>query len=244
MHKNQTPSISSCGSCYMLKNCLMAKADLANMLQESIELHARIAHANEYISTDFIEKNQIIIVRTGAVIKEYADAKGSISLIDIYYPGDMIVDYSETEVHYTIRLKSIETSSLCYLNTSVFNITPLYTEFLTIRLKNLEESNSFKQFLLVHKDPIKRVLLFILTIVKKKHAFLCDDIEIKINLSRKQIGIYLGLAEETVIRALRYLSDLGLLNVNSKNFIIPQYKKLINFYTISQNDSTKSQEAH
>ncbi|WP_162262307.1 Crp/Fnr family transcriptional regulator [Legionella worsleiensis] len=227
----------------------MSKADLSTMQPDTFQLKSSIAHANEYIATDFIEKNQFIIVRTGAIIKEYIDSEGTASLVDIYFPGDIIAGNPEIAMSYSMRLKSVETSSLCYLNTYIFDTHHhLYTGFLKIRLKNLEESNAFKQLLLTYKDPIKRVLLFILTIVKKKHVFLCDDIEIKINLSRKQIGTYLGLAEETVIRSLRFLSELGLLHVNSKNFIIPQYKKLVQYYKISNTcdpaETSKTDKTH
>ena len=209
----------------------MSTVVLEKMNLDIFGINFEIFQANEPITSKFILENKVVIVRTGTVIKEFIYKKDVLSLFDIYFPGEIICLDPKYTNQFDMKLKSLETSSLCFLNTEALEQHKnLYSKYLKKRLNYLEDSNFFKQLLLTQRNPLKRVTLFILTIIKKKQLIVYDNIQLKINLSRKQIGLYLGLAEETIVRSFGQLSQLELIIINSKNYTIPNYKKLLDFY--------------
>ena len=223
-----------CRSCTIKKQCFMPSVVLERISLDQLELKFEIFQANELVLSKVLLENKILIVRTGSLFKELIYKKNKLSLFDIYFPGEVFCLDSNFMTPFDVKIKSLETSSICFLNaSSVEQNKNIYCHYLKSRLNYLEDNNYFKQLLLTQRNPIKRVTLFFLTIIKRKQLIVYDDIQLKINLSRKLIGLYLGLAEETIVRSLSQLSQLNLIIVNNKNYIIPNYQELFNYYAES-----------
>lgn len=218
-------------TCIMMRHCIMSQNFSGHVRSDSFSIISEVFHENQpIISKGFLDKKTAII-KTGIIVSNCIDANGIRSIHDIYFPGNIINHLPKTSQLHPIELKTIETSCLCFFNNELLEQhNALYIRSLKKQLDFFQDSNSFKQKIISQRNPAKRVALFILTIIEKKKFNIFDNIQIKINLTRQQIGIYLGLVEETIVRALRQLCQLELLEVRSKNFIIPKYHKLLDFY--------------
>ena len=226
--KNQ---IDDCKSCIIAKRCIVSRILQEDIEHNFLDIVSEVYHAYETIPLDNIIEENVAIVRTGAIISNYKNFNKEITLCDLYFPGDIIGFLPKVDDYSTIELNSIETSSLCFFKKDLLEShEKIYIDCLKKILAYFSENNLYKKKLLFQRNPEKRVAMFLLTIIEKKNLNSFDNIQFKINLTRMQMGLYLGIAEETVVRALRYLCLLELLEVKGKNFIIPQYKKLSAFY--------------
>lgn len=220
-----------CQTCTMMKYCIVSTEKSGSVNFYSLPITSEVFHENELILSKNLLNKRTAIVRAGILISNNKDSNGGCSLHDIFFPGDIISNVPKLTNIYKMELKTIETSCLCFFNNDMLEQhTNLYIRSLKKQLDFYQEANAYKHKLLSQRNPVKRVALFLLTIIEKKKLNTSESIQFKINLSRQQIGLYLGLVEETIVRALRQLSQLELLQVQSKNFKIPQHHKLLEFY--------------
>ena len=210
----------------------MSLVKAQNLNKGTYEISSHVMHENELISYEPDQEITNAIVRTGMLISNCKKTKKDPMIINMYFPGD-VISYDAMKVNDCDQMeyKSIETSSLCFLDSAALQYHhSLQVDSLQKQLYFSNEGLMFKQMLLNQRNPMKRVAFFIINIINKKQLEEFDNIQLKINLSRKQIGMYLGLVEESIVRALRKLYQMDLLMVNTRNYLIPSYKKLLEFY--------------
>lgn len=215
----------------MMKWCIVSSVALEEGYLKALDIKSTVFHEHDVIDYTNALNNKIAVVRTGVIILNYKNNYKEPLLHEMYFPGDIIGPISKRLSLNQIELKPIETSSLCFFdNLLLEQQVNVYVHSLKKQLSFFQEIQMYNKMLLMQRNPAKRVALFLLTIIEKKKLVVYDNIELKINLSRLQIGFYLGLVEETVVRALRQLSQLELLKVSGKHFIISNYQKLSDFF--------------
>lgn len=223
--------IENCQTCTIKKQCIISSIKSETITISALDIISEVFHEHELVTLeDIIKEKKIALVRTGVFTTNSKNSNNEIILRDLYFPGDIIGFLPKTDEFSTVELHSIETSSLCFFyNDLLEKQTRIYIDCLKKIITYFSDNHNYKKKLLSQRNPEKRVAMFILTIIEKKKLNTHDNIELKINLSRIQIGLYLGIVEETVVRALRHLCLLKLLDVKGKHYIIYRYSKLLDF---------------
>lgn len=223
--------VENCQTCTINKQCVISSIKSEPLIIASLDISSEVYHEQELVALeDIVKEKKIAVVRTGIFTTNSRNSNNEITLRDLYFPGDIIGFLPKTEEVSIVELYSLETSSLCFFyNDLLKKQTTIYIDCLEKIIRYFSDNNNYKKKLLSQRNPEKRVAMFILTIIEKKKLNTHDNIELKINLSRIQIGLYLGIVEETVVRALRHLCVLKLLDVKGKHYIIYRYSKLLEF---------------
>lgn len=215
--------------------CIIPYGEMDQSQQPSDLLSAAnkyaIYHPDEEVFPEDVELDgYVAIVRTGLVASQFKHPKHHEFIESIYFPRDLIEFNSRSEHSKPLSFKSMDTTNLCFFKFDLLkNQEKLYISYLEKRSAFIAEVLSFNKAVLVEYNAEKRVVLFLLYVIDKKGLKGHDDVEFKINLTRLQIGFCIGLAEETIVRAIRNLVKNGLIKVKGKCFFIPCYQVLVDY---------------
>ncbi|MGE0859748.1 MAG: Crp/Fnr family transcriptional regulator [Gammaproteobacteria bacterium] len=165
-------------------------------------------------------RRSFFLVRSGSAKSFRVNENGQEDVMGFHFPTDMIGAASLEHRQYTESVVLLERSTLCEvpaheLEVLLRNDAALLHSFFS-KLAQSFEAERHARVRLHHASADERVADFLLELSTRFHAIGRDADTLFLSMSRYDIANYLGLAAETVSRALGRLQDAGVIAVKGK----------------------------
>lgn len=166
----------------------------------------------------------LYVVRSGVLKTVVDDAGGGSQIIGFHLPGEIVgVDALAYEVH-QCSAEALERSSICQLAASeIENVVSRIPALMRQIVRAVSHEVVFEQGHLVvmgRQQAQERVAIFLRGLSDRYARLSLDPHVLVLSMSRYDIANYLGLAVETVSRALTRMEAAEVLRVNRKQITI------------------------
>jgi CRP/FNR family transcriptional regulator len=171
----------------------------------------------------------IIAIKAGTAKTITVDTDGNEYITGLLLPGELLgFDGLASDIHRCSAI-ALETLNYCKLPSEQLDelcrrVPNLLKELFRHASARLDDET--EQTVLNKRPAEERIAAFLLHLSdrQKKRGF--SAVNLKLSLTRQEIGNYLGLALETVSRHLRSLQDAGLIVVDHRQIHIVDFERL------------------
>lgn len=161
-----------------------------------------------------------VIVHSGCIMVYRVSPAGEEEVLQFALPGDLIGLEAISSGRHALHARALDEALCCRIPCSSagnFADPPGLSRRLLLRASNIISRGQSRPR---HEDPAGSVLAFLLDIGMRLGREEGVDgercLQIRLPMSRLDIGRYLGFAEETVCRAMRRLEEQGLVEVRGR----------------------------
>jgi CRP/FNR family transcriptional regulator len=163
-------------------------------------------------------------LRSGSAKAIFDDGNGSESVMGFLLPTDLIGAGSMQQPVYYDSVVTLERSAFCVVSTedltALCRENPAIQDSFLSKITDRIQTERHARIRLDHTTAEQRLADFILELSERMHRLGRDRDVLYLSMSRSDIGTYLGLASETVSRALRRFADAGAISVRVKQLQI------------------------
>lgn len=222
MLQNNVPAVI-CKNCALYRTAQvlgLESPDCSSLDQVVIRNHP--IHKNEILYAEGDAFRYLYLVHSGSCISHATLAGENRQIMGFYLPGEIagIEDIGQGRCSHTIR--ALETGSVCQLDFTGLDgaITP--AELIRVQHYLLQAAATHSRLLQRERalsglpSAEQRVAAFLLNLSSRFQAHGLPADAFRLPMSREEIASYLGLAMETVIRALKQLERKRLLDIKAK----------------------------
>jgi len=223
--------VLSCYTCNIKGGCLAEQLTIAHDHSYQIVKNRKVLSKGDYIFRGGDDAKAIYVVSSGSVKSYMLMENGEEQVLNFYMPGDVFgLDAMGGNRHVSSTV-ALENATVCKLPLSGLQDRVLGQGFLNMIAENLLRDHNL-MLMLARKDADGRLASFLVDMSKRseKYGYASDDYSvdvIKLSMTRQDIANYLGLAIETVSRALRRFQDSGMLEVTRRKVKIYDYNCLL-----------------
>ncbi len=223
--------VLSCYTCHIKGGCLAEQLTIAHDHSYQVVKNRKVLTKGDYIFRGGDDAKAIYVVSSGSVKSYMLMENGEEQVLNFYMPGDVFgLDAMGSNCHISSTV-ALENTTVCKLPLSGLQDRVLGQGFLNMIADNLLRDHN-QMLMLARKDADGRLASFIVDMSKRieKYGYTSDDYSvdvIKLTMTRQDIANYLGLAIETVSRALRRFQDSGMLEVTRRKVKIYDYNCLL-----------------
>jgi len=223
-----TPS-SPCEMCLLNRNCVgsqIRKAFADSSRFRSFRSFSVKSYEHLYFSGDQIEA--LYIVKSGSFKTYVTNQGGDEQIINFHLAGDILSLDALPTHHFQSSAVALEASSLCVIPSLYFEnlVKEFVPDWLIDVLMGQLSQQQRKMSSLGKKNARRRIAAFLCDISDNYQALGYSGREIRLNMSREDIGNYLGLASETISRMLTKMRKEGVVKLNRQNVKIVDYEQL------------------
>ncbi len=234
-------SASACQYCKLRKTCIASEIEQdINSNSHHINHHSSLVNQGEhlYFSGDPLEA--IYIVKSGAFKSYLINSDGHEQIVDFHLPGDILGFDAIAAHHFESTAVALERSSICTLPVSqiehlIKELVPNW--FMTVLTSTLNQQQR-NISVLGKKDAKARLAAFLWDMSKNLQSLGFSKKNLRLNMSRQDIGNYLGLASETISRIFTKLQQDGVLEIDKREIKIIDFDLLSD---LADKDCTNSQ---
>lgn len=223
--------VLSCLSCSIKGGCLAEQLTIAHDHSYQVVKNRKVLTKGEHIFRGGEDAKEIYVVSSGSVKSYMLMENGEEQILNFYLPGDVFgLDAMGSNCHISSSI-ALEDTALCKLPLSGLQDRVLGKSFLNLIAENLIHDHNL-MLMLARKDADGRLASFLIDMTKRveKFGYVEKDYSvdvIKLSMTRQDIANYLGLAIETVSRALRRFQDNGMLKVSRRKVTIYDFNSLL-----------------
>ena len=212
-----------CDQCSLVKDCFavqMKRKFVDNSHHKSPRIQTLKNNEHLYLMGDKTET--FYIVKSGSIKTYLTNERGDEQIMNFHLPGELLGLDSLVNHEFESSAVALEYSTLCALpltdlEQALTTLVPDYIMDLLIgKLKKQQRNLS----VLGKKDGQKRLAAFLVGISENVKLLGYSERHLKLNMSRQDIGNYLGLASETVSRLLTKMQQEGLLKLDRRDLTI------------------------
>ncbi len=218
--------VLSCHTCTIKGGCLAEQLTIAHNHSYQVVKNRKVFAKGKHIFCGGDDAKAIYVVSSGSVKSYMLMENGEEQVLNFYMPGDVFgLDAMGSNCHISSTV-ALETTTVCKLPLSDLQDRVLGQGFLNMISENMLRDHNLK-LMLASKDADGRLASFLVDMSKRieKHGR-CADV-IKLTMTRQDIANHLGLAIETVSRALRRFQDSGMLDVTRRKVKIYDFNCLL-----------------
>jgi CRP/FNR family transcriptional regulator len=216
----------SCDNCRMRLLCLPAAMDSHHLDSlEGIIEHRRTLESGETLYKQNDSFTSIYAILTGSIKTYTTHEDGWIRITGCHLPGEIFGFSGIDAKFYRSTARALEDTLVCEipfdeLQILCRKIPDLQSRILHLMSQRLVEDHELAaQFL--HKRPArKRIAAFIISISTRAARRGEPAMELRLPMSRTDIGNYLGITLETVCRELSRLEKAGIIALNKRDLTI------------------------
>jgi CRP/FNR family transcriptional regulator len=184
-------------------------------------------------------------VKSGALAAMTPDGQGGSKIHGFYFPGDILgLDAIESS-RYQQTVVALEKSSICKLD---YNNAPLLGEHqagfyqqLIQAMSHQLMSERWTSLLLGTQSTEQRLAAFVLYLSSQLKARGLPHLDFRMPMTRRDIADYLGMAMETVSRAISGLQKKGLVVLQGRNTAISNLEALLQLASLKVDLSALSE---
>lgn len=160
----------------------------------------------------------VYLLHSGA-FKNLAVLEGQESqVVDFRLPGDVLGIAAMGSGRYPFTAEALEASHLCRISIELGEQRCLHPDLIVTMSRQLQRIQ-WASVMLRTQNAEQRVIHFLLDVARSMHPDSRPPGEMRLPMSRKDIANYLGVAVETVSRALHRLQDEGLLTTSGRKLM-------------------------
>lgn len=235
----------SCGNCNLHELCLPRGLDSSDLEKlDRVTRRVRPLHKGDVLFRPGDSLTSLYAVRSGCLKLYISSNEGEDQITGFYLPGEILgLDGVESDVH-TCTAVALETSTLCafpYKNLYEIckHVPALHDQMFRLLGRELSHEN---QLLLTinKKNAEERIATFLVSLSARFKGLGYSATEFRLNMSRAEIGNYLGLTIETVSRGLNRFQKIGLISIQRKHIKILDLAGLRGFCSHQQSVQLKS----
>ncbi len=221
----------SCHSCNVRGGCLAEQLTMAHDHSYQVVKNKKVFSKGNHVFRGGDDAKAIYVVSSGSVKSYMLMENGEEQVLNFYMTGDVFgLDAMGSNCHISSTV-ALENTTLCKLPLTGLHDRVLGQSFLKLIAENLTRDHNL-MLMLARKDADGRLASFLVDISKrtKKSAYSTEDCfvdVIRLSMTRQDIANYLGLAIETVSRALRRFQNSGMLEVSRRKVKIYDYNSLL-----------------
>jgi len=222
---------SACEQCRVRELCLPTSLD-GMQLNLMDQLVKRIKHLKkgDYLYHTGDEFKGLYAIQSGALKTMGLTAEGREQVTGFHMGGELVgMDAVDINKH-PCNAIALESTEVCLLPFDKLEelgqqIPKLMHELTRIMSREiLREENTL--IMLGSTSAEQRLARFLLNLYKRQLARGGDENVVKLQMTRQDIGNYLGLAFETVSRHLNHLQDDGLLTIDNRKLTLLNHSAL------------------
>lgn len=223
--------VLSCAACNIRGGCLAEQLTIAHDHSYKVVKNKKILAKGRHIFRGGDDAKAIYVVSSGSVKSYILLENGEEQVLNFYMPGDVFGLDAMGENGHISSTVTLENTTICKLPLSGLQNKVLGQGFLNLIAEHLIRDHNL-MLMLARKDADGRLASFLIDMSKRneKYGYLAEDYSIdviKLSMTRQDIANYLGLAIETVSRALRRFQDSGMLKVTRRKVKIYDYNCLL-----------------
>jgi CRP/FNR family transcriptional regulator len=157
----------------------------------------------------------------GAVKTLVGDAEGNRQVVDIHLPGDLFGLDGMADGTHRCEAVALENCKLCFVRMDsaarmTRHLPGVQREFDRRIGRELERQQRVTRELRREGDAQRRIARFLVDLSQRSQRLGLPGDQLRLHLSRDEIGSLLGLALETVSRSLSRLGRSGVIDVNCR----------------------------
>ena len=206
----------------------LAPAERARINQ--ITEHRHPIRSGDYLAHAGDSLTSLYTVKSGSLKTMILDDDGRAQLIGFSFPGEIIGMDAISTGKYPTDVIALEDASCCGIHYAGFNFLCQSVQSLQNHLHQAmsrEIKRSYQlMFMLGSLSADERLAAFLLNLLERHSARGYSGLQLRLSMSRQDIGSYLGLKLETVSRIFTRLKDEQILDVSGRYIIVKNPQRL------------------
>jgi len=193
--------------------------------------HGRVLNKSEFLFRQDDRFGSIYSVRSGVLKSVSLSSGGDEKIIGIHLPGELIGLSAMDVERYPVSVQALETAHVCELPfgplEELLKRSPQLRRHLFRLMSREIRSTQQMTWLLTKKTAEARVVILLINLSARFRALGYAANQLQLNVSRNDIGNFLGMSSETVSRVLTRLRQNGLIRIDGKQVRILKPIQLI-----------------
>lgn len=220
----------SCANCGIFQLCHSVGGDADLSVLDTIVKNRRTIKRGECLYRAGDTLRAIYAIRGGTVKTSIFASNGGVQVTGFHVAGEVLGLGAITTGRYNCEAIAIETTSVCEVPFALFR--ELGKDFPDLPYKMLEIMsreilhNHELMLLLGKKNAEERLATYLLNMSSRMEKRNFSATQLNMNMSRSDIGNYLGMAEETVCRTFRRFQEEGLVTIRRRQIILNDLARL------------------
>ena len=221
----------SCDNCGIYQLCLplgLEQADLS--LLDSVIKRKEIYRRGQVLFRPGEPLDYIYALRSGSVKTYVTTGDGRVQITGFHVAGELLGLSALASRQFSNEASALETVSVCKveigrLDEVAQKIPSIQYQMLRIMSGQIRQDEEL-MLLLGKRTAEERLAEYLIGLSRRFASRNYSGTQFRLSMSRLDIGNYLGLAEETVIRILRRFQAAGLISADRRNVRLNDIQRL------------------
>jgi CRP/FNR family transcriptional regulator len=210
----------ACSDCGIYNLCKAVGGETDLSLLNTLVKNRRTYKRGEHLFSVGEPYRAVFAIRTGSVETSVLTDDGRVQVTGFHIAGELMGLNSFVANRYNCEARALETTSVCEVPLEryeelVKTIPGLQHQMLKIMSMEINHHQEM-MLLLGKKRAEERLASFLLNLSRRLKCHGQSDSELKLSMSRSDIGNYLGLAEETVCRVISRFEEESLISTQRR----------------------------
>lgn len=221
----------SCNNCGIYQLCLPLGLDRADMtLLDSVIKRKEVYKRGQVLFRPGERLDYVFALRSGSVKTYVCTFDGRVQITGFHIAGELLGLSALASRQCTSEAVALETVSVCKVEISrldevAMKIPSIQYQMLRIMSGQIRQDEDL-MLLLGKRSAEERLADFLISLSRRFASRNYSETQFRLSMSRLDIGNYLGLAEETVIRILRRFEESGLIVADRRHVRLIDIKRL------------------
>lgn len=221
----------TCDNCGIYQLCLplgLGQADLS--LLDSVIKRKEIYKRGQVLFHPGDELEYVYAIRSGSVKTYVSTGDGRVQITGFHVAGELLGLSALASRRYSSEASALETVSVCKveigrLDEVARKIPSIQYQMLRIMSGQIRQDEELL-LLLGKRSAEERLAEYLIGLSRRFASRNYSGTQFRLSMSRLDIGNYLGLAEETVIRILKRFQEAGLISTDRRNVRLNNIQQL------------------
>ena len=172
----------------------------------------------------------VYAIRSGSVKTSVISNDGRVQITGFHIPGELIGLSALASNEYSCEARALETISVCKVDAERLDelaqtIPSIQYQMLKIMSGQIRQDEEL-MLLLGTRRAEERLAAYLMGLSRRFASRNYSPTQFRLSVSRKDIGNYLGMAEETVCRILARFHEDGLITTKHRNVLLNDLVRL------------------
>ncbi|MFA7269459.1 MAG: fumarate/nitrate reduction transcriptional regulator Fnr [Sterolibacterium sp.] len=212
----------TCNNCGIYQLCLPLGLDQADMsLLDSVIKRKETYKRGQVLFRPGERLDYVYAIRSGSVKTYVGTGDGRVQITGFHIAGELVGLSAFASRKYSSEASALETVSVCKVEISRLDeiaqkIPSIHYQMARIMSTQIRRDEEL-MLLLGKRSAEERLAEYLIGLSRRFASRNYSGTQFRLSMSRMDIGNYLGLAEETVIRILRRFQENGLISAERRN---------------------------